>query len=67
MAYLSERFEDREQQRAVMHLTNQGLSDTKLDVLLSSCRKLRELLSKKEVMIGSAVRSEFYRSSAVSL
>ena len=39
-----------------MHLTNQGLSDTQLDVLLSSCRKLRELLSKKEVMIGSAVQ-----------
>ena len=67
LAYLSVKYENRDRQRAVMHLTNQGLSNAQLDTLLSSCRKLKDLLSKKRVVIGSAVRAEFYRSPAVSL
>lgn len=67
LAYLSEEVDNRERQRAMMHLQNQGLSDAQLDKLLSSCRRLREVLSKKTVVVGSAVRAEFYRSPAVSL
>ena len=50
-----------------MHLANQGLSDEQLDSLLFNCRKLKDALTCKQVVIGSAVRSEFYRSPAVSL
>ena len=46
LAYLSEEVDNRERQRAVMHLQNQGLIDAQLDKLLSSCRRLREVLSQ---------------------
>ena len=67
LAYLSEKIDNRERQRAVMHLQNQGLSDAQLDKLLSSCRRLKEVLAQKTVVVGSAVRAEFYCGPAVSL
>ena len=67
LAYLSEKIDNQERQRAVMHLQNQGPSDAQLDKLLSSCRRLKDMLAQKTVVVGSAVRAEFYRGAAISL
>ena len=65
--YLAEKYPDnRDRQKFSMHVANAGLSDTQFETMLENCRQLRLLLGDKELIVGSAVKAEFYVAPPVS-